>query len=59
MKHPFNNRVGQHAETMRKVYRVHVPIPANRSDAVVAVTTSSKTVPVTSATADTSKPKMY
>lgn len=56
MKNPFNNRVGQHAETMRKVYRVHVPIPANRSDAVVAVTASSKTMP---ATADTSKPKMY
>ena len=28
-KHPFTNRVGQHAETMRKMYRVHGPISAS------------------------------
>ena len=31
-KHPFSNRVGQHAETMRKTYRVHVPIPTAPAD---------------------------
>lgn len=58
-KHPFTNRVGQHAETMRKMYRVHVPIPANRSDAVAAVTASSKTMPGAPARPETSKPKMH
>ena len=58
-KHPFTNRVGQHAETMRKMYRVHVPIPANTSDAVAAVPASSKTMPGVPARSDMSKPKMY
>lgn len=59
-KHPFSNRVGQHAETMRKMYRVHVPIPANRSDAVPTVPASSKTMPgAPTARAHTSKPKMH
>lgn len=59
-KHPVTNRVGQHAETMRKMYRVHVSIPANRSDAAAAVVTaSSKTKPGAPARADTSKPKMH
>ena len=59
-KHPVTNRVGQHTETMRKLYRVHVSIPANRSDAVAAVVTaSSKTKPGAPARADTSKPKMH
>lgn len=54
-KHPFTNRVSQHAETMRTMYRVHVPLPANRSDAVAAVTV----MPVAPARADMSKPKMH
>lgn len=59
-KHPVTNRVGQHTETMRKMYRVHVSIPANRSDAAAAVVTaSSKTKPGAPARADTSKPKMH
>ena len=58
-KHPFTNIVSQHAETMRKMYRVHASIPANRSDAVAAVTASSKTMPGAPARADTSKPKMH
>lgn len=59
-KCPVTNRVGQHAETIRKMYRVHVSIPANRSDAAAAVVTaSSKTKPGAPARADTSKPKMH
>ncbi|KAL9978130.1 hypothetical protein ACROYT_G015617 [Oculina patagonica] len=31
-KHPFTNRVGQHADSMRKMYQVHVPISATSTN---------------------------